>query len=288
MNFLGLGPEFAGFETAAYCICQIPYERTTTYKQGTRRAPRAVIEASDHLEYYDEELDSEPYRAGIFTMPRMDFPPDLSEGQCLDLIFRNVRSVIVRGKFVISLGGEHSITYPLVRAHAEQYPGLTVLHLDAHADLREVYYKSRFNHACVMARVREIAPVVSVGVRAVSRKEMDRIRAENLPVWFVHQMRESPNWAAAVLEQLRNPVYLTIDVDFFDPAVIPATGAPEPGGFFWHETLQFLRLLFAQREVVGVDVVELLPTPGLHASEFSIAKLVYKIMGYRETARNAG
>jgi len=288
MNFLGLEPEFANFETATYCICQIPYERTTTFKQGTRHGPKAILEASDHLECYDEELHSEPYRAGIFTLPRLDFPPDLSEEQCLSLIYRNVRSVVARGKFVISLGGEHSITSPLVRAHAEAYPDLTVLQLDAHADLRDTYYGSRFNHACAMARVWEVAPVVAVGVRAISREEMERVRRENLPIWFAHEMRENPRWIEEVLEELKSPVYLTFDVDFFDPALMPATGAPEPGGFFWQETVRFLQALFTQKRVVGIDVVELLPFSGLHAADFTVAKLIYKMIAFREAARTTG
>ena len=285
MNFLGLSPEYATLQTASYCIFQVPYERTTSYKKGTRNGPRAILEASDHLEYYDEELGSEPCRSGIFTLPRLDFREECSEEECLNLIYRDVRALINPEKFVISLGGEHSISYPLVRAHAEHHPELTVLHLDAHADLREEYHGSRYNHACAMARVREVASVVSVGVRALSKPEMERISGENLPVWFAHEMRENPHWMIEVLDSLEGPVYLSIDVDFFDPSIMPATGTPEPGGFFWNETLRFLRMVFAEKQVVGADVVELLPTPGLHFCDYTVARLVYKMIGYREAAR---
>jgi agmatinase len=285
MNYLDLPPEFASFESAEYCILQVPYERTTTYKKGTRNAPREVIEASHHLEDYDDELDMEPYRAGIFTVPRLDFAENLREEDCLSLIYRDTRSLLARNKFIIAIGGEHSLTYGLVRAYRERYPDLTVLQLDAHADLRQVYYGSRFNHACAMARVRELAPVVHVGIRALSKPEMDWIRREGFRIWFARDMIRSDDWMEEVLQALSGPVYLTFDVDYFDPSVLPATGAPEPGGLGWYPTMRFLRRLFAEKKVVGADVVELLPQPGDHASAFTVAKLVYKMIGYREAAR---
>jgi len=282
-NFLGLTGRFADFRTAKYAILPIPYEKTTTYGKGTERGPAAILDASEQVELYDEELGAEFYRMGIATMPRRDFCHMESIEDCMRIIYKDARNLIQKGKRLIAIGGEHSITPPLVRAHLESYPDLTVLQLDAHADLRDTYENSPYNHACAMARVRELTKHVGIGIRSLSQEEAMRIANEELPLFFAHEMHENPNWQDKVIAQLNDPVYVTIDVDFFDPALIPGTGTPEPGGFGWWETLSFLKRLFQTKKVVGADVVELAPIPGQHVSEFTAARLVYKLIAYWET-----
>ncbi len=279
-NFLGLTGKSADFRTARYVVLPLPYEKTTTYGKGTENGPAAILEASGQVELYDEELGGEFFRQGIATMPRRDFCHIESIADCMEIIYKDARNLLGKGKRIVALGGEHSVTPPLVRAHLEKFPDLTVLQLDAHADLRETYENSPFNHACAMSRVREQAPHVGVGIRSLSREEAERIEREALPIFFAHQMRENPGWEEEVLSQVRSPVYLSIDVDFFDPAVIPGTGTPEPGGFGWRETLSFLKRLFQTREIVGADVVEVAPIPGQHLTEFTAARLIYKIIAY--------
>ncbi len=281
-NFLGLTNQDADFRRARYVILPLPYEKTTTYGKGTEQGPAAILEASEQVELYDEELGREPYKAGVATMPRRDFCHVPSIPDCLNIIEKDARNLLRKGKRIIALGGEHSVTPPLVRAHLERFPDLTVLQLDAHADLRDRYNNSRYNHACAMARVREMTEHVGVGIRSLSREEAVRIAHEKWPIFLAHKMRENPRWEEEVLALITNPVYLTIDVDFFDPTVIPGTGTPEPGGFGWHESLSFLKRLFQQKKVVGVDVVELAPIAGQHLSEFTAARLIYKIIGYWE------
>ncbi len=284
-NFLGLEPEYSNFLTAKYCIFPVPYERTTTYGTGTRLAPEAIVEASQQVELYDEELDAESYRVGIFTMPRRDFSVNMGIPDCLATIYHDVQNLLQQDKFIISLGGEHSITYPLVRAFVEKYPKLTVLQLDAHADLRAEYQDSHYNHACVMARVHELAPVVGIGIRSLSREEKFWIDQDHLPMWFAYQMHSNPNWMDGVLATLHEPIYITLDVDYFDPAIIPTTGTPEPGGMLWSPTLQFLRRVFTEKKIVGFDVVELAPKKDFHAADFLVAKLIYKMIGFHEAGK---
>lgn len=260
----------------------VPYERTTSYVKGTAGGPDAILQASTQVELFDEELGEENYRAGIATCPAPSFEEDLSIEDCLGRIYDRVSELLALNKRIICLGGEHTITHPIVRAFSEQYSSLTVLQLDAHTDLRDEYEGMRFSHACVMARVRELVPVVAAGVRSISSEENDRIHEENLPVYPASFQMNTPGWHEVILEQLQNPVYISLDVDYFDPAIMPATGTPEPGGGLWYPTLEFLRKLFAAKEVAGFDVVELSPQKGLHSADFLAARLVYKMIGYWE------
>jgi len=281
-NFLGLNKKYSKFEDSNYCVYLVPYERTTTYVKGTQKGPSAIIQASQQVELYDEEMDFEPSLAGICTIQGQDFSLINEEKECFNLIEEDVTKLLDQNKFVLSLGGEHSITYPLVKAHLKKYPDLSVLQLDAHADLRYEYLDSIYNHACVMSRVQEIAKVIGVGIRSLSSEEKDWIKKNKYSIWFAHQMYDNPYWMEEVISELENPVYLTIDIDFFNPAIIPATGTPEPGGFFWKETLNFLKMVFSQKNVVGCDVVELAPQNGFHSADFMIARLVYKLIGFKE------
>ena len=283
-NFLGLEEKYSNYNFAQYCVLPIPYEKTTSYGKGTQFGPKAIIEASQQVELYDEELNQEPYLSGIYTSDELQFNSGKDTADSLNSICEAIKKPLHDGKFVFSLGGEHSITSPLVRAYIEKYPNLSILQFDAHADLRQSYMDSKDNHACVMARVKEITKVVGIGIRALSRKEADRIKSENLSVFFAHKMQSNIDWKEEVLDQLTGPVYISFDVDYFDPSIMPSTGTPEPGGFFWRETLDFLKQVFHEKDVVGCDVVELASQKGFSAPDFMIASLIYKMIGFHKLA----
>lgn len=275
-NFLGIGPEYSSFWNSQVVVWPVAYERTTTYIKGTGAGPAAILAASSNLETFDEVYWDEPYRQGICTLPVYDTFAE-AEADAMTEIFEGALQILNENKLLISLGGEHSITPPLVRAFHQKYPNLSVLQLDAHADLRETYLDSANNHACAMARVRQICPHVGVGIRSLSVEEAQAIRAEKLNVIFAHEM-QSNGWEARVLDQLTENVYLTIDLDYFDPSLIPGVGTPEPGGGLWNETLALLEKVFQQKNVVGMDVVELCPIPGDRSSAFIAARLVHKLI----------
>ncbi len=277
-TFLGIEKPFTDLADAPVVILPIPYEATTSYGNGTRNGPEAIIDASEFVELYDEEMDAEVYRQGIHTAETLSFGPDVIKN--FDKISKTAGTFLDMKKFVISIGGEHSITFPLVKAWQARYPDLTVLQLDAHSDLRESYEGSIYSHASVMARVRELTTqIVQVGIRSQCVEEARLIKEQNIHTNYAHTIRDK-GWDACLAGLSKN-VYLTLDVDFFDPAVVPATGTPEPGGFFWYETLTFLKKVFKDYNVVGLDIVEFSPIKGLAYPEFTIAKLIYKLIGFK-------
>jgi agmatinase len=246
--------------------------------------PRAVLEASRYVELYDQELDSEPAHLGICTVPALELTRAGAEEAMAELESAVATLLEVAGdRFMVILGGEHSISAPVIRAHAARSRSApTVLQLDAHADLRDEYEGSRHSHACAMARAIEHARVVAVGVRGISQEEVELARStDRVSLIYADRMWESDAWMEEALQLLEDPVYLTFDVDYFDPALVPSTGTPEPGGGDWYRTLRFLRRVFAERDVIGADVVELAPIPGFTAPDFLVAKLVYKLFSYR-------
>jgi agmatinase len=282
-NFLGLPDEHSGFDDAGVLILPVPYEATVSYMGGTRFGPRALLHASRYVELYDHELDAEPYGIGIHTLP-----PLMLSGAGPEVALAELReaydALLATGKFVIMLGGEHSVSGPPILAHADRLPRdrtLSVLQLDAHADLRTEYEGTPLSHAAVMYRVHERVNLVQVGIRSLTLDErrLMRDRADRLTVVFGHEL-ENEGWMDRVLGALGPDVYLTVDVDYFDPALMPSTGTPEPGGGHWYPTMQLLDRVFRQRNVIGCDVVELAPIPGLVAPDFLAAKLVYKLIGF--------
>jgi len=276
LNFMGVKP--ASFDNARVIILPFPYEGTVTYGSGTQNAPNAIIEASSHVEFYDDELDFEPYALGIHTLPEMktdfDSPDDM---------FQSIQEIGTKlaesGKLVIMLGGEHSITPGMVSAFAKIYDGVSVLQLDAHADLRDTYNGSRYNHACAMRRVLEHCPSVQVGIRSLSHAEKRFIDYKQLPVFFMRDMKHS-DWMDDAIERLSENVYVTLDLDVFDPSIMPSVGTPEPDGMLWNDVTTFLRKLADRRKIIGFDVVELSPQEGNIAPDFLTAKLIYKMIGY--------
>ena len=280
MSFGGAMPTMRSFDDSRAVILPVPVDRTTSYVSGTRNGPREIIEASSHMELWDEEVGADVHGIGIYTLPPMELPFG-EMAPLMDEIRRVASEILSRDKFLVSLGGEHSITPPLVAAAAGAVNGLSVLQIDAHADLRDCYMGTPHNHACAMRRSLEFAPVTQVGIRSMSTEEAEAAPALNTTIFYDAHMRKDPAWIDRVVDTLNGPVYITIDVDGLDPAIMPATGTPEPGGLSWYEILALLRATIAKKHVVACDVVELSPLPGLMAPNFLCAKLIYKILTYR-------
>ena len=279
-TFAALPAEYASWERAQVALLPVPYDGTASYRPGARRGPSAILEASPQLELYDEELQAEPYRVGIATLPPLDAVIDPEA--MTKRVEQAVSLVLQSEKFPIVLGGDHSITVGAVRALAERYGPLSVLQLDAHSDLREEYQGSRFSHACVARRILELGcSLVQLGIRSLTREDAELIRQqEALTTVYAHELHRDFKGALGALERLRGPVYISVDLDVLDPGVMPAVGTPEPGGLGWYQLLAVLREAFVRYEVVGCDVVELCPIEGMVAPDFTAARLVYKLIGY--------
>jgi agmatinase len=291
-NFLALPEESSGLEKSAIVVLPVPYEHTVSYGGGTKDGPKAILSASHFVEFYDEELDRELcFDAGIATLRSLSFggKNKKTDAAALHLIQQQVEELLAMDKFVATLGGEHSISFAPIAAHLQKYSDLSVLQFDAHSDFRDEYEGNKYSHASVMARVAEIldpARIVQVGIRAQAKEEAAFIKSKNVGTYYAHEIREGrytrilKYWEDQVVDRLSQNVYITFDVDYFDPSVMPATGTPEPNGFFWSETVNLLKKLGQKKNIVGFDVVELAPIKGLHHPDITAAKLVYKIMNY--------
>lgn len=279
MNFGGIEEKYEKLEKAAFVVVPVPYDLTTTYQGGTRKGPSAILEASCNMELYDEELDAEVYKAGIHTMEPLEAVASGPEGM-LGRIEAAVAGVFELGKIPVMLGGEHSITLGAVRAARKRYPKLSILHLDAHADMRASYQGTPYSHACIGRRMKELCPVVQAGIRSMSVEEAAYLRKSDVPVFSAAGIRRDGAWVGKLLRHLSKDVYVTVDLDAFDPSVMPATGTPEPGGMLWHDVLDVIREVCRKRRVVGFDIVELAPIPGMVAPDFLAARLTYRMMGY--------
>lgn len=278
-SFLGIPRGETGFTRCPVAVLPVPYEATVSYMGGTRFGPRGLLHASRYVETYDHELDFEPYTVGVHTLPELVLPATGPES-ALRLLRQAMDGLLEAGKFVIMIGGEHSLSAPPILAHADRTGGtVSVLQLDAHPDLRAEYEGTPFSHACVMYRVHERVDLVPVGIRSLTSEERTLMRDKGIPAVFAHELR-GEEWIDRVLSALGSSVYITIDVDYFDPALVPSTGTPEPGGGRWFPTLELLERVFRERQVVGCDVVELAPIPGLVAPDVMAAKLVYKLVAF--------
>lgn len=284
-NFLGIPSEYSDPASAGVLILPVPYEATTSYGGGARNGPAAILEASRTVELYDHFAEDEPYLVGVATHEALALTADgprLAMGE----LRRTYRRLVERGQFIIGLGGEHTVSAPPILEHAERLRQrrrrLSVLQLDAHGDLRDEWHGSKYSHACVMRRVADQVSLVQVGVRAIAPEERSlmRRRKASITTVFAEEMAGGRRWADRAVNALGEDVYLTIDVDYFDPSLVPATGTPEPGGGDWYSTLGLLERVFKERNVVAADVVELAPIPGVHAPDFLVAKLVYKLIGF--------
>lgn len=281
-NFMALEEEYLTYKKAKIVILSAPYDKTTTYIHGTKNGPSAIIDASKYLELFDDELNQETFKVGIHTMPALE-AEDLSSEEMVAKVREGFTDVTKAGKFPVLLGGEHSVSIGAVSALKDACPNLSVLQFDAHCDLRNEYFDSKLNHGCVGRRISEICPLVQVGTRSMSREEKDFLAGQangKVKNISVYDILERPMWKDEVVKYLSDNVYVTIDLDVFDPSVMPAVGTPEPGGIGWYETLDLLKDLSKEKKIVGFDVVELCPIPGQVASDFFAAKLIYKLLGY--------
>jgi len=282
-NFGAIPAEYSQLETSGIVILPVPYEQTTSYGQGTKNGPRAIIEASRNMELYDEELGQETFSLmGIHTMEEVE-PIMTGPGDMAQRLYELTWDLLRKDKIVVTLGGEHSLSFGPIKAYREKYPDMSILQLDAHADLRDSYQNSTFNHATVMRRILEAhpdTPLVPVGIRSLSAEEATFAKGLRWPIFFARDLPIPENRIDEILANLTSKVYITIDVDVLDPSIMPAVGTPEPGGFTWQQTLTLLRSIAQAKQIVGFDLVELSPIPGLIHPDFLAAKLVYKLIGY--------
>jgi agmatinase len=279
-GFCGLPSNKTDYTQAPTVILPVPFDKTSTWIKGADKGPAAIIEASRYLEFYDIETDSEVFKKGIYTARPID------AASSADLIKKTgsaVSKYLQDNKLVVTLGGEHSVSIGAITSYVKQYKDLSILHLDAHADSRDSYEGSRYNHACVMARARELTPnIVSVGIRSMDASERPAIDGKKM--FFAHAIHDSDKWINGAVKLLTDDVYITIDLDVFDPGIMPSTGTPEPGGLGWYQVLKLLSSVSKSKRIVGLDVVELCPSNN-KAPDFLAAKLIYTLLSYIDVNR---
>ena len=276
--FAGLEPPYSDLRHAKAVILPVPYDSTSEWRSGSRHGPQAIIDASEYLELYDLELDREIYKVGISTLPRVE--PLLGSPQdMIDRVYKTVKDLILKEKFVVLLGGEHSLSLGAVRAFKEAFPTLSVLQLDAHADLRDEYLGTKHGQACVMRRILEVCPICQVGVRSLSWEEKQFSTQKKLKSLYMSALVSNPASTDWIIDSLSQDVYITIDVDVLDPSIMPAVGTPEPDGMSWRQILNILESVALRKHVVGVDLMEFCPAEGSSSCAFLLAKLAYKLIG---------
>jgi agmatinase len=274
-RFCGLSDRYAAYEQAAAVILPIPFDKTSTWQKGADKGPAAIIGASGYLELYDIETDSEVYKKGIFTARPIDAP---SSSALIKKTDNAVSRYLKDNKLVVSVGGDHSVSIGVVKAYAGHYNDLSILHLDAHADSRESYEGSPLNHACVIARAREFTGnIVSAGIRSMDASERPGMNRKKM--FFAHEIHNSDRWIKKAVRELSDTVYVTIDLDVFDPGIMPSTGTPEPGGLGWYQVMRLLSAVAKSKRIVGFDIVELCPSKD-KAPDFLAAKLIYTLLSY--------
>lgn len=275
-NFGDLPEQYTDPVNASVVILPVPYDETSTWMKGADKGPQAMLEASANLELYDIETGFEVYKKGIFT----DGPVDghKSPEDMVEAVFQRSLKWLDKGKFLVTIGGEHTVCLGAIKACAQRFPGLSVLQIDAHADLRNEYNGTSYNHACVMARVKEICPFVQVGIRSMDSEEKKWMDEER--VFWAHEIQGDEAWMMRAANQLTENVYITIDLDGLDPSIMPSIGTPEPGGLGWYSLLNLLKIIISEKNVVGFDVVELCPNTMNKAPDLLAAKLIYKMLSY--------
>ncbi|MGB1453097.1 MAG: agmatinase [Crocinitomicaceae bacterium] len=276
-TFAGIPKEYAEYADASIVVIPVPYDGTSTYGKGADKGPEAIFQAAENMELYDIETNKEVYKNGIFIAPELTGYSS-PEAMVAD-VEQTVTKYINTGKFVTIIGGEHSVSIGSIRAFARQYTDLTVLQLDAHSDLRPEYEGSKCNHACAMHEASFTTNLVQVGIRSMDTVEIEFLKTENL--FTSYDIRTNKYWKEDVINAIGDNVYITIDLDVLDPSIMPSTGTPEPGGLLWNETLDLLKMVFSNSNVIGCDIVELAPKEGIHAPDFMAAKLFYKLLSYK-------
>ncbi len=276
-TYAGIPEKYGKLETAKIVLIPVPYDGTSTWQKGADKGPEAFLQASENMELYDIETNSEVYKEGIYlTEPILE---NSSPETMVEEVHQITKKYINKNKFVTLFGGEHSISIGSIRAFSECFNNLTVLHIDAHADLRKEYEGSSCNHACAVYEANQNTNLVQVGIRSMDISETRVMNRDK--VFFAHEMATNEYWMDDVLEQLTGNIFITFDLDAIDPSIMPSTGTPEPGGLFWYETLEFLRKVFEEKNVVGFDIVELCPNEQEKSSDFLAAKLYYKMLSYK-------
>ncbi len=282
-NFLAIDEKYSSFENSEIVIQSVPYEKTVSYGKGTSKGPKAILKASHYVEFFDEELNRELcFEKGIAALSPLNLEK-LPPAEAIKKIYESTKNLLNKNKFVVTLGGEHTISQAPIKAFLEKYPDLTVLQFDAHSDLRNSYEGTKYSHASVMARVAEMTKsIVHVGIRAQCKEEYEFIKSNGIAAFYARDIFSSVSdkWHKDVINALGKNVYITFDVDGFDPSLLPATGTPEPGGLFWDNTMNLLKKIGESKNIVGFDVVELAPSKAHPASDFIAAKLVYKMLNY--------
>ncbi len=275
--FAGISEAYRNYESSKIAVLPVPYDKTSTWVKGSDKGPEALLDASVALEWYDIETKTEVYKRGIYTADPVteNKTPEI----LCDAVDNRVSALLNDGKFPVTIGGNHTVSIGAFRAMSRKYKNLTILQLDAHSDLRDTYEGSTLNHACVMYNASKMCPITQVGIRSMCVEELDNF--DESRIFYAHKIYNNDLWQEKAISTLSENVYVTIDLDVFDPSVLPSTGTPEPGGLTYYQVLHFLRSVFYNRNVVGFDIVELCPNPNERASDFLAARLAYQLMTYR-------
>lgn len=274
-NYAGIPDKYARLDDAKVVLIPVPYDGTSTWQKGADKGPDAFLEASENMELFDIETRTEVYKKGVYLAPPVT--EDASPEKMVEAVHKTTKNYLKQEKFVTLFGGEHSVSIGSIRAFNETFEDLTVVQLDAHADLRPEYEGSTCNHACAVHEASKKANLIQVGIRSMDVSELDHM--DQNQVYFAHDLYE--DWMDDAIGQMTPNVFITIDLDVFDPSIMPSTGTPEPGGMFWYETLEFIKLMFKKKNVVGFDIVELNPSEKEKSSDFLAAKLYYKMLSYK-------
>ncbi|MBK9270500.1 MAG: agmatinase [Saprospiraceae bacterium] len=276
-TYAGIPEELGKKNKAEVILTSIPYDGTSTWGKGADEGYKAFLYASENMELYDIETNSEPYRHGVYLEKEMEVKKDSPEDMCKK-VYKKTKELLKTEKLLTFFGGEHSISIGIMRAFKEKYPDLTVLQIDAHADLRQEYHGSKYNHACAVAEAQRDCNLLQVGIRSMDIVEKKYMEASK--VYFAHNIMDNDYWMEESIQKMTDHVYVTFDLDAFDSSLMPSTGTPEPGGMQWYQTLQYLRMVFSRKKIVGFDIVELAPNPHNPAPDFLTAKLYYKMLAY--------
>jgi agmatinase len=276
-TYAGIPAEYSKLETSKVVLIPVPYDGTSTWQKGADKGPAAFLAASENMELYDIETNSEAYKNGVYLA---DAITEASSPEAMvEAVYRQTKNYITRNKFVTLIGGDHSVSIGSIRAFNEGFEDLTVVQIDAHADLRKEYEGSACNHACAVHEASKNTNLIQVGIRSMDVSELKWMNKDQ--TFFAHEIREEEYWSDAAVDLMTDNVFITIDLDCFDPSILPSTGTPEPGGLLWYETLDFLKKIFKEKNVVGFDIVELCPNPAEKSSDFLAAKLYYKMLCYK-------
>ncbi|WP_185866558.1 agmatinase [Blattabacterium cuenoti] len=277
-TFAKIPIKYATLKTSQIILIPVPYDYTGTWKKGSKKGPKAFLDASEHMELYDIETNSEVYKRGIFLVnPFVN--SSISSREMVKKVYNVTKKYLLKEKFITFIGGEHSISIGSIRAFGEKYTNMSILHMDAHADLRPIYNGDPYNHACSMHEASTKYPVIQIGIRSMDISEKSYIQNGN--IFYFHEIYQNDLWMKKAIKRLSENVFLSIDIDVLDPSIAPSTGTPEPGGLSWYTTLKFLKMVFQKKKIIGFDIVELLPNEREFSTDFLVVKLYYKLLSYK-------